>query len=96
MHRTARCQFFEQHFGITVDDHQEIVEIMRDAARKAPDGLHFLRLTKLFFELPPVGNVFRDDLQFFRGLFHSADRAAAQAHDNHMSVFALPLHFHAV
>jgi hypothetical protein len=40
------------------DDRQEIVEVMGNPASQAADSLHFLRLTELFFQLPPCSNIF--------------------------------------
>ena len=96
MHRVAGLQFLEQHLGVSIDNHQEIVEVVSDASRQPPHSFHFLGLTKLLFELPPVGDVLGDDLQFFCGLFHAADGTTAQANHDHMAVLTLPLHFYAV
>ena len=39
-----------QNTAVPVDHRQKIVEVMRDAARRTPDGLHFVRLVQLGFE----------------------------------------------
>ena len=46
----AGRQNVQQQLGVALDDHQEIVEVVRDAAGEATDGFHFLRLAKLVFE----------------------------------------------
>ena len=45
------------HFQISDNDHQQIVEFVRDAAGKLTDRLDFLGLTKLFLRLFTVGQV---------------------------------------
>ena len=47
----------DQHLGVAVDDGQEIVEIVRDSARKLTDCLHLLGLPQLFFEPDAIGDV---------------------------------------
>ena len=51
----------EQKLGVAFDDHQKIVEVVRDAAGKAADGFHFLRLAELIFEELALADVLRDD-----------------------------------
>ena len=45
-------KLFCQVAAIAQDDCQEIIEIVRDSTRQRPNGLHFLRLPELVFELP--------------------------------------------
>src|SRR5712692_4172490 len=47
----------EQKFGVALDHHQKIVEIMGDAARQASHSLHLLRLAKLPLEQMPFADV---------------------------------------
>jgi len=53
----ARREPFEGEARVTEDDREEVVEVMRDAAREAADGVHLLGLTELPFEPPAVGHV---------------------------------------
>ena len=39
----------EQRVDVGHDHHEDIVEVMRDAAGQLADGLHFLRLSQLVF-----------------------------------------------
>jgi hypothetical protein len=39
------------------DHGEQIVEVVRHAARQAPDGLHFLRLSELLFERVSLGEI---------------------------------------
>src|SRR5262245_4891555 len=45
--RLAESELGEAEYG-----GQDIVEVVSDSARQPADGLHLLRLTKLFFALP--------------------------------------------
>ena len=48
----AGCQFVRrlaQQRGVTVDDGEQVVEVVGDAARQAADGVHLLRLSKVRF-----------------------------------------------
>ena len=69
---------------------------MRHAAGQAADGLHFLRLAKLFFELTALGDVFRDQFEDFFRFVGKAGGTAAQADGDGCAVFVLPLYFDAV
>src|SRR2546425_261525 len=44
----------EHKFTVAVDDRQQVVEVMRDAAGKPSDRLHFVSLTKLLFQSSSV------------------------------------------
>src|ERR1700756_3333402 len=37
--------------GVALDDSEKVVEIVRDATGEAAEGIHFLGLTKIVFEL---------------------------------------------
>ena len=55
-----------QYFRIAQDDGEEIVEIVRDAAGKAANSLHFLGLEKLTLEVPAfLGTAGDPFLEFF-------------------------------
>ena len=72
MARTSvRRQFGHQgERRIALDDHEEIVEIVRHAAGELADGVHFLRLAKLLLEQALLGDVVAEDC-------HAGDLAAA-------------------
>ena len=46
-----------EQLGVTLDDRQEIVEVVGDSAREAAHRLHLLRLAELRLELKPLGDV---------------------------------------
>src|ERR1035441_4648169 len=96
VHGAALFQLLQQHLGVSVNDHQKVVEVVGDAAGEAADGIHFLRLAKLLFELTPVGDIFGDQFQYFLGFIADSGGAAAEPHDDDAPVFAFPLHFHPI
>ncbi len=49
----------QQQFDVPANHHQQIVEVVRHAARELPDGFHLLRAAKLFFEVPALRDVRR-------------------------------------
>ena len=48
-----------QQFGVSLDDGEDVVEVVSDARRQLAHGLHFLRLAQLRFEVEPVGHIKR-------------------------------------
>jgi hypothetical protein len=57
----GRWQHVHQQFGVALDDHEEVVEVMGDAAGEAAHRFHFLGLAELFFELMALADILRDD-----------------------------------
>ncbi len=53
----GRLMAHEQEFAVADDDGQEIVEVVRHAARELPHGLHLLRLREFGFERLLLGDV---------------------------------------
>ena len=43
--------------GIAADDHEQVVEIVSYTASELADGVHFLRLEQLRFQLPALGDI---------------------------------------
>ena len=68
----------EQKLRVARDHHQKIIEVMRDAAGKAADGFHFLRLTELQLQRAGFGNVFHKYLEA-ASFFSVRNRAAGDA-----------------
>ena len=52
-----RVKFGRHQVAVTHDDGEDVVEIMRHAAGKLADHLHFLRLDELRFKLFAFGDV---------------------------------------
>lgn len=96
VHGAGRFQLLQQHLGVSVDHHQQIVEVVGYAAGEAADGVHLLRLSQLFFQLAPVGNVFGHQLEYFFRFIATHCGAATQPHDDDPTVLAFPLHFDAI
>ena len=62
---------------------------MRDATGEAPDGFHFLRLTKLLLESATLGDIFHEE--FIRRLaIFIADPTAGDANYGGRTVLAHP------
>lgn len=58
------------HVGVTMDDREEIIEVMRNPARELSDGIHLLRLQYLRFKTQPRRHIppaERDSVVRFRG-----------------------------
>jgi hypothetical protein len=61
--RPRRARFrhrVERDRGAAGDPHQQVVEVVRDAARERADGLELLRVVKLRLELAVLGDVLGD------------------------------------
>jgi hypothetical protein len=56
------AQLLGEKVEIPADDHQEVIEVGRDAAGQLANGFHFLRLPQRVFELPALGDLFVDTL----------------------------------
>ena len=54
---TVLDQPLAQQLKITHCDHEQIVEVMRDAARQLPDGFHLLALPQRLFGLLMLGHL---------------------------------------
>ena len=63
---------------------------MRDAAGKAADGFHFLRLPKLLLEGAAFGDVFGEQFEYDPALAAVADRATGDANHGGDAILALP------
>jgi hypothetical protein len=48
--RVSGFQLGQNHFGVTENDRQQVVEIVSDAASQVAHRLHLLRLSQLLFE----------------------------------------------
>ena len=56
--RRIACRMtHQQQVAISHDGLQQVIEIMRDAARELSDRLHLLRLGKLRLQCPLLGSV---------------------------------------
>ena len=89
-------ELVEQDLGVSADDHEEIVEVVGDAAGEAADGFHFLGLAELVFENAALGDVFGDGFENVGGFVAAGYGAAADADGDDGAVFALPADFEAV
>src|SRR5712691_224016 len=94
--RMFRSELVEENLGISADDHEEVVEIVSDAAGEAADGFHFLGLAELVLEDTALGDVFGDGFENVGGFVAAGDGAPADANGDRGTVFAAPAGFEAV
>ena len=80
----------QQKFGVSGNHHQQIVEVVRDAARQPADGLHLLRLAQLLFERAPFGDVLGKQLEYDAFLPSIRYRTTGDPNDRGRAVLALP------
>ncbi len=57
VHRVAHRQRMHAHVGRGVDDGQQVVEVVRDAAGQPADAVHLLRVLELDLQLGVLGDV---------------------------------------
>ena len=50
----SRREVLHEHLGVAVDGHQQVVEVVRDAAGEPADRFHLLRLAQLLLALASV------------------------------------------
>ena len=72
------------------DDRQQVVEVVRDAAREAPDRLHALRLLQLLLEAPLLGDVADDERRRVDGPVRVADGEAGDGRRERRAVPPAP------
>src|SRR5262249_40860187 len=65
--RRIGTEALEQELGIAGDDHEEIVEVMGDAAGETSDSFHLLRLAQLLLEPAALGDVFHEEFECSSG-----------------------------
>ena len=58
--RLVGAQRSQHELPVARDRRKQVVEVVRDAARKPADGLHLLRLDQLLLRAPQLRHVFRD------------------------------------
>ena len=76
--RGVGADALQQELGVPGDHHQQIVEVVGDAAGEAADGFHLLRLAELLFEGAALGDVFGEKFEE-DGVAFVADGAAGEA-----------------
>ena len=60
LQRAVGREILAHEIGVPEDRGQHVVEVVRDAARQAADGLHLLRLAQLLLEALALGDVLAD------------------------------------
>ena len=72
---------------MALNDGQEIVEVVRDSAGQLSNGLHFLRLAELLFQLLAHGDIGVDDQLGLGMAGIVAQEGPTAFHDHRFSVF---------
>ena len=85
-----------EKFAVAGDHHEQIVEVMRNAAGQPAHRFHFLRLAKLLFQGPAFGYVFGEELEeerrfFFETYAFSGYGAAGKTDQYRFTVLGHPL-----
>ena len=62
--RVILSQVSQETLAVAHDDREHVVEVVRNTAREAPNGVQFLQLPELFLELSALGNMV-DEVSFF-------------------------------
>ena len=77
-HLRRQGQPGEQRAGMSLDDREHVIEVVRDAGGELADGLHLLRLAQLFLQIQPfggVGDVAMHDVAWQNGMKRPRERA---------------------
>src|SRR5258707_15568947 len=88
--RMIGSELVEENVSVSADDHEEVVEVVSDAAGEAADGFHFLGLAELVFEDAALGDVFGDGFEDVGGFVAAGDGASADADGDSFAVLAAP------
>ena len=80
----------QQKFGVSRDHHQQIIEVVSDAAGEPADGFHLLGLTQLLLERAAFGDVFGEEFEE-DGVAFVAEGASGEAYVDHGAVVAQPV-----
>ncbi len=62
-HHGIRADPVQQELAVAGDHHEQIVEVVRDAAGQASDGFHLLGLAKLLLQRSMLGDVFGEEFE---------------------------------
>ena len=87
--RRVRAEAVKQKFRIARDHHQQIVEIVRDAAGESAYGFHLLRLPELLLQGAALGDIFGKQFEGW-SLAAVGNSAAGNADHRGRAVFAFP------
>ena len=91
--RIGRREFVKHQLTVALDDGEQIVEVVRDAAGQAAYGFHLLGLAQLLFQSPTFGNILGDHLEAQRLTAFVLEGIATQANGYLSSIFTLPPQF---
>ena len=80
----------QQELGVSRNHHQQVVEVVSDAAGEASHGFHLLGLAKLLLQGAAFGDVLGEEFEE-DGVAFVAESAAGEAHADNGAVVAQPV-----
>jgi hypothetical protein len=86
--RVVRAQALDDHRRVAQDDRQQVTKVVGDTAGQIADGLYFLCLMELFFELPALADVRDHRERPGRALVRLEDRRRVEEHPQVGTVLA--------
>ena len=81
---------FQQEFGVSRDHHQQVVEVVGDAAGEPADGFHLLGLAELLLQGAAFGDVLGEKFEE-DGVAVVAEGASGEAHVDDGAILAHPV-----
>ena len=91
--RIVLAQVLKHKLGVTLDNGQQIIKVMRNTTSEATHGFHLLRLAKLLLEGAMLSDIFNDALRVQGPALRVVDDAATQTHGDGIAVAPLHLYF---
>ena len=80
----------QQELAVAGDDHQQIIEVVRNAAGEAADSFHFLGLTELLLERAMFGHILGKQFEE-RGVVFVTNGSSGKAHSDRSGVLTNPI-----
>ncbi len=84
------AELAQQELGVSGDHHEQVVEVMGDAAGEATHGFHLLGLAQLLLQGAALGDVLGEQFEE-DGVSLVAESAPGEAHADHCAVVAQPV-----
>src|SRR4051812_22780114 len=79
-----------QQLRAASDNHQQIVEVMRNSTGEPADGFHLLRLLKLLLQQALLGNVLNENFITRASVAGWFNLPPFEAHSNHVPLLVPP------
>ena len=89
-HRGIGADALQQKLAVSRDHHQQIIEVMGNAAGQTADRFHLLGLPKLLFERPMLSDILGEEFEESRIVF-VANSSPGEPHGDGNAVLAHPI-----